>query len=135
MEKCLRALQKQPFEPLQKASLKMVTLKTVFLIAITTFRRCSDLHSLHLGEGFVTSQKAGITFKRHDLSKQDRQGHSDMKIYIPAFPENKYLNPKRSLYYYLKQTEPLRKQSDGSDQTKVFLSMKEPHHPVTADNI
>ena len=135
LEKVLKALQKKPFEPLNKASLKMITFKTVFLIAITTFRRCSDLQSLHLGEDSVTIQKAGITFKRHGLSKQDRQGHTDLKIYIPAFPENKYLDPKRSLYYYLKQTEVFRKQGDGSDQTKVFLSLTEPHHPVSSQTI
>ena len=47
--KVLNALQKHPFEPLHKASLKIITYKTVFMIAITTFRRCSDLQSLRLG--------------------------------------------------------------------------------------
>jgi hypothetical protein len=43
-------LQKTPFEPLFFADLKEITFKTVFLIAITTFRRCSDLQALRLGE-------------------------------------------------------------------------------------
>ncbi|CAC5402811.1 unnamed protein product [Mytilus coruscus] len=41
----LQALGKKPFEPMQEVDLKHVTLKTVFLVAITTFRRCSDLQS------------------------------------------------------------------------------------------
>lgn len=39
-------LQKAPFEPLKLASLKHLTYKTVFLVAITTFRRCSDIQTL-----------------------------------------------------------------------------------------
>ena len=46
----LKMLQKAPFEPLFCADLKEITFKTVFLIAITTFRRCSDLQALRLGE-------------------------------------------------------------------------------------
>ena len=38
----LKMLQKAPFEPLFFADLKEITVKTVFLIVITTFRRCSD---------------------------------------------------------------------------------------------
>ncbi|XP_060558442.1 uncharacterized protein LOC132718738 isoform X2 [Ruditapes philippinarum] len=37
------ALTETPFEPLRKASLKHLTWKTSFLIAVTSFRRCSDL--------------------------------------------------------------------------------------------
>ena len=42
----LKRLQKEPFELLSKASLKINTFKTIFLMAISTFRRCGDLQSL-----------------------------------------------------------------------------------------
>ena len=45
----LKALQKEPFEPLRKVSSKYLTYKTAFLIAVTCFRRCSNLQSLRLG--------------------------------------------------------------------------------------
>lgn len=48
LEVVLKALEKQPFEPLNDVPLKFLTLKTVFLTAITTFRRCSDLQSLRI---------------------------------------------------------------------------------------
>jgi len=35
-----------PFEPMKHAHFKYVTWKTAFLIAITSFRRCSDLQAL-----------------------------------------------------------------------------------------
>ena len=133
--KVLDALQKKPFEPLHKASLKLLTLKTVFMIAITSFRRCSDLQSFRLGQDSVNIQSKGITFIRHGLAKQDRQSHRKATVFIPAFPENKKLDPKRCIYYYLKATEKFRKTPGGVDETKVFLGLNEPHKPVSAQTI
>jgi hypothetical protein len=50
----LKKLKLAPFEPMKHAHLKYVTWKTAFLIAITSFRRCSDLQALcivEVGEG------------------------------------------------------------------------------------
>lgn len=133
--KVLKALQKAPFEPLHKAPLKVLTYKTVFLFAITTFRRCSDLQSLKLGEGSVNIQQKGITFIRHGLAKQDRPSHFGATIFIPSFPENKKLDPKRCLFYYLKATEKYRKSGTGEDETKLFLGLNEPHKPVSSQTL
>lgn len=135
--KVLDALQKKPFEPMSKASLKLITYKTVFMIAITCFRRCSDLQSFQIGQGSVNIQSKGITFLRHGLAKQDRQSHRKATVFIPSFPENKKLDPKRCLYYYLKTTERFRKSPEGSDkeETRVFLSINEPHRPVAAQTL
>ena len=56
----LDMIQKHPFEPMGKASLKFMTFKAIFLMAISTFRRCGDLQSLQLGEGSVCVQKKGL---------------------------------------------------------------------------
>ena len=42
----LQVLLKPPFEPLQKSDLKHLTLKTVFLTALASGRRRSELHEL-----------------------------------------------------------------------------------------
>ena len=81
----LNMLQKEPFEPLNKASLKVTTVKTIFLMAISTCRGCGDLQSLQLGEGSVCEQKKGVTFIRHSVAKQDRDKHFSSKIFVPAF--------------------------------------------------
>ena len=120
----LKALQKEPFEPLRKVSLKYLTYKTAFLIAVTCFRRCNDLQSLRLGQDSVSVQKTGLTFIRHGLAKQDRQSHYGTKIFIPAFKDNKLLDPKRCFYHYLKRTERFRKSTDGRDETAVFSGTK-----------
>ena len=132
--KVLNALQKPPFEPLRKIKLKYLTLKCAFLVAITTFRRCADLQALRLGEGFVCVQNRGITFLRPGLSKQDRPGHTGSKIFVPTFKKNKKLDPKRTLYWYLKRTDDFRDSEDG-DVVRLFLSYVEPHQPVSSKTI
>ena len=131
----LDMIQKHPFEPMGKASLKFTTFKTIFLMAISTFRRCGDLQSLQLGEGSVCVQKKGVTFKRHGLAKQDRESHYGSKIFVPAFSENSRLDPKRALYFYLKKTEFLRVKADGTREKKIFLELNKPHQPVPSQTI
>ena len=126
LQKVLNMLQKEPFEPISAASLKLITYKVVFLTAISTFRRCNDLQSLKIGEKNVSVQKKGLTFIRHGLSKQDRQTHYGTKVFVPAFPENKKLDPKRAFYFYRKKTESLRTKTDGSSEDRVFLAINEP---------
>lgn len=130
----LNMLKREPFEPIKKASLKYITWKTVFLFAITTFRRCGDLQSLRLGEGSVNAQKKGVTFIRHGLSKQDRISHQSPTIFVPAFEKDKLLDPKRALTYYLKSTEKFRGDSN-KESLKLFLSVNSPHKPVTAQTL
>lgn len=128
--KVLDMLQKSSFEPLRHADLKFLTYKIVFLTAITTFRRCSDIQALRIGDGFVNVQKKGITFLRPGLSKQDRPNHYGRKIFVPYFKDNKKLDPKRALAIYLKRTEEMRK-----DEVKLFLATVKPFKPVTAQTI
>ncbi|XP_058032210.1 uncharacterized protein LOC131194794 [Ahaetulla prasina] len=48
LNKVLSALTKQPFEPLREVSLRFLTLKICFLIAITSARRISELAALSI---------------------------------------------------------------------------------------
>ena len=60
LPKVLNMLQKEPFEPLSQASLKLTTFEAAFFIAISSFRRCSDLQSLKIGEGNVSVQNRRV---------------------------------------------------------------------------
>ena len=126
----LGCLKKPPFEPMREASLKYVTWKACFLLAITTFRRCSDLQSLTLGEGLVNVQRHGVTFLRTGLAKTDRPNHQSNNIFVPHFPNDKLLDPKRALTYYLRCTEKYRSVA-GKDVVKLFLAINKPHQPVS----
>ena len=131
----LDLLKRPPFEPLSLAPLKYLTWKSLFLVAITTFRRASDIQALKLGSGNISIQKRGITFIRQGLSKSDRQNHVNNKIFVPSFSQDSLLDPVRVLKFYLKKNKKFRK--FGQDQAKfsLFLSVVEPHKPVTSQTI
>lgn len=58
---------------------------------------------------------------RQGLLKQDRMKHFSTKVFVQAFSENKKLDPKRTLAFYLKRTEKFRKVLNGKDEAKLFL--------------
>lgn len=117
LKQVLDSLCEAPFEPMLKASLKYITWKSVFLTAISTFRRCSDIQALRTDEGFMSILPEGIVFIRQGIPKQGRPGHLDNKIFVPCFKRNKKLDPKRAIQVYLKKTEHLRNMFiSGSDK-------------------
>ncbi|CAC5395598.1 unnamed protein product [Mytilus coruscus] len=110
-------------------------LSTVFLVAITTFRRCSDLQSLCIDDKSMRVQCKGITFVRLGLAKQDRQKHFGEKLFVPSFPEKTLIDPKRALSVYLDKTKNFRKKLSESERIKLFLGINEPHKPVSTATI
>ena len=46
LELVLSTLKKAPFEPIEQASLRAITFKAVFLVAVTSARRASEIHAL-----------------------------------------------------------------------------------------
>ena len=53
----LGALSKPPYEPLREASLKHLTLKTVFLLAMASAGRCSELQALVFDPEYIHSKE------------------------------------------------------------------------------
>lgn len=131
----LNILSKAPFEPMHKISLKFLTWKTVFLTAISTFRRCSDIQALRTDIGFMSILPEGIIFVRDGLSKQDRPSHSGKKIFVPCFVKNTKLDPKRAVQIYMKRTAEIRGNSDEGRQFQLFLSINKPHKAVSRQTI
>ena len=117
----LHKLTKPPFEPLRKASLKHLTFKTVFLLALGSGKRRSEIHawvhknirhqedwanvSLYPSPGFIS--------KNH-LAKEGPGCVAP--VIIPALAptldkslkEDRTLCPVRALRYYLDKTKELR---------------------------
>ena len=93
--KVLEMLTKSPLEPMNKIPFKYLTWKTVFLAAISTFRRCGDLQALRTDSGFMSIVPEGIIFIREGLSKQDRPGHCCKKSFVPRLSKNNRVDPKR----------------------------------------
>lgn len=130
LRKVLDFLTSKTFEPISKISLKYLTLKSVFLAAISTFRRCSDLQALKINQGFMSIVQEGIVFVRDGLCKQDRPGHIGKQIFIPCFKKNIKLDPKRAIQTYIKRTEEFR-----NGENRLFLSFNKPHKAVSCQTI
>ena len=130
----LGCLKEAPFEPLKDASFQHLTWKTCFLVAITTFRRCSDLQSLQIAEDKMNIGNRGITFIRTGLAKQDRPNHDGSHIFVPSHQEDKLLDPRRCLMKYIRKTKQYRIHGN-QNAVKLFLATRKPHHPISAQTI
>ena len=129
----LVCLQKAPYEPRHKASKLHVTIKTAFLLALATAKRCSEIHALamdanHLrfnqSDGSVSLiVQTGFLAKNqlpsicpdpiviHSLAQTCKREHLDRLLY-----------PIRALKFYLKMTNPYHQ-----DRTRLFLPVKGNH--------
>ena len=134
VNKVLDSLKRPPFEPMSVATLKYVTMKTVFLVALATGRRRSEIHALShksvkssvINGNEVIHVKTVMSF----LTKNQRENSSPdaaKKIFIPSLKEvlgpdlwdseDKVLCPVRAIRHYLKRTTSLRK-----DRKLLFIS-------------
>ena len=128
----LHQLTKAPFEPMRKASLKHLTFKTVFLLALGSGKRRSEIHAWlyrnirHQENWSQVSLYPSPSF----LSKNQlaRDGPAAVApVVIPALApsldrslkEDKSLCPVRALRYYLDRTKDLR-----SGKDLVFVSFR-----------
>ena len=131
-----------PFEPIMKASLWHLTLKTVFLLKLASGQRRNELHALSCDErchrfwangGLVTLITApGF------LGKNQKPQDSTPWIVIPALglsvgdhPDRK-LCPVRVLKAYLERTKELEVRRG---RTRLFLNPKKPESDISPAHI
>ena len=128
----LHQLTKAPFEPLQKASLKHLTFKTVFLLALGSGKRRSEIHTwLYKKYQAPRKLESGFTlsFTQFSFQKSVSQGrpglcgsggHPDFGPYSGQVPIRRQVTlPSKPLWYYLDRTKDLRKEKD-----LVFVSFR-----------
>ena len=128
----LHQLTKAPFEPLKEASLKHVTFKTVFLLALGSGKHRSEIHAWlhknirHHSEGSKVSLYPSPTFlSKNQLAKEGPD--SVAPVVIPALAPtldkslkgDRSLCPVRGLRDYLDRTSDLRQNKE-----LVFVSFK-----------
>ena len=128
----LEALSKSPYEPLREASFKHLTLKTVFLLAMASAGRRSELHALRFDQNYIQFKPkgAGVTlyFSPEFMGKNQKPNQVNDPWFIPAIPTGKpefgapnY--PVRALRYYrryLTEHPELRK-----DRCRLFVPIKD----------
>ena len=128
----LHQLTKAPFEPLREASLKHLTFKTVFLLALGSGKRRSEIHAWehknirHQSDWSKVSLIPSPSFlSKNQLAKEGPE--SVAPVVIPALAptldrslrSDRSLCPVRALRYYLDRTSDLRQNKD-----LVFVSFK-----------
>ena len=117
----LNELTKAPFEPMKDTDLKHLTLKTAFLLALASSKRCSEIHAWvankvsNLGQWEKVALFPSSDFiAKNQLAREGSQSVSPVPI--PAlttivdrqFKEERTLCPVRALRYYLDRTKALR---------------------------
>ena len=128
----LTALTKAPFEPLEETSMKHLTLKTVFLLALASGKRRSEIHSWLFKSILFNSDDSKVTVSPSPafLAKNQlaSEGPSSIQpVVIPALSpllapdltEDRSLCPLRCLKIYLDRTKDLRQGKD-----LIFISFK-----------
>ena len=112
---------KAPFEPLDKASLFYLSVKTVFLVTLATARRVSEVHALSMDSDHLRfSNLDGSLILRTQLgflAKNQLPSRAPDSIKIPKLSNpscksdnfNRMLCPVRAVKIYLKRTKSLRK--------------------------
>ena len=129
----LLALTKPPFEPLRKASLKILTFKTVFLMTLASGRRRGEVHawtfrSLKHKTGWkeVTVAPSSVFLAKNQLASDGPE--IVQPVVFPALKpsldhsksEDMTLCPVRALRYYLDKTKELRE-----NKHLLFISFKD----------
>ena len=109
----LRALTQAPFEPLNTVTLKFLSWKTVFLVALASGRRCSEIHAIRKSKIYHSEGWESMTFRiDHFLCKNQTyniSGEFFNSFTIPSLSrtidrsckEDRTLCPVRAVRYYL----------------------------------
>ena len=110
----LNELTKAPFDPMKDTDLKHLTLKTAFLLALASGKRCSEIHDLvankvsNLGQWEKVALSPSSDFiAKNQLTREDSQSVSPVTILALTiivdrqFKGDRTLCPVRALWYYL----------------------------------
>ena len=96
----LDVLRKEPFEPLSTIPLSHLTVKTLFLLALSSGVRRSEMHALvHDGAGVFGNGCYFLQFDKKFIAKTAKAGSERFRpLVIPALPykEDRALCPVRA---------------------------------------
>ncbi|XP_077192431.1 uncharacterized protein LOC143836816 [Paroedura picta] len=133
----LSSLTKEPFEPIRGIPLKWLGMKTIFLVAVTSARRVSELGALSIDKELCRFRKSRVVLRVNPLfwPKVDSRFHISQEISLPTFfpspasdQEREWhkLDVRRVLKIYVRRTASIRK----SDSLFVFLSGSKVGEPL-----
>ncbi|XP_066448359.1 uncharacterized protein [Eleutherodactylus coqui] len=95
----LGAMTAVPFEPIEALPIRMLTIKTIFLVAITSARRVSELQALSIRHPLMKIADTKLIFKTDPafMPKVVSDFHRSQDIIIPSFFSNPKNEEERTL--------------------------------------
>ena len=117
---------------LDQLSLKLLTLKTVMLCALSSALREQTLCALDIK--FLNKSGNSLSFSVSERLKTSRPGKPTRKVEFISLPEDNSLCPVATLTEYMSRTEGLRK-SASSEETRLFISFIKPHKAVSTATV
>lgn len=125
----LRLLGRRPFEPIVKADLRALTLKTAFLVLMSTAARVSEIHALDFSTMRHDEEWSKVWVKPNPAFLAKTQTPKNPGVFTqfeikalaptlgPGLDADKLLCPVRALRAYMCRTKRLRK-----GKSKLFIS-------------
>jgi integrase len=111
-----------------KMELKMLTYKTVMLLALLTGQRRQTLHALNISTMDLNREKC--TFVITSLLKTSRPGKHLASIEVQSYKLDRKLCPVAHIEEYVKRTIDLQ-----GNQHRLFISHQNPHKEVSGDTV
>ncbi|XP_070583499.1 uncharacterized protein [Erythrolamprus reginae] len=126
----LRALTKPPFEPLRSIPLQLLSIKTAFLVAITSARRVSELSALSVRPDLCIFYPDRVVLRLDPsfIPKVNTEFHRKQELILPDFcthgshpSELRWhkIDVRRAVKIYIRWTETFRKME------KLFISFSQ----------
>ena len=133
----LKYLVSRKFEPLSESSLEYLTKKTLFLLALATAHRVSELQAVSRKVGF-SREGAVISFLHSFRAKNDTKCKALPRHYLVKSlqdlvgnEEEALLCPVRAIRVYLVRTKVLV----NNAHCNLFCSVRSPDHPMSKNGI
>lgn len=114
--------------PVEKLSLKELTLKTVMLLLLVTGERGQFIYLLSLTGIQMTPHIAYLSLEEH--TKTSRPSRATSSVTVNEFTPDNRICPLATLKAYIKETEKLR-----DEGKKLFISFIKPYKAVSRDTI
>ena len=117
------------WSPARKLCLKLLTIKTVMLVLLTTGQRGQIINAMDVENMNIENSKMQFFIKNQDL-KQGRIGYKMQPVELKAYPADKRICVYNYMTVYLKRTLEIR-----GVVKKVFLTTVKPHKAVSRDTV
>ena len=119
----------QNWSPAKNLSLKVLTLKTIMLVALATGKRASSIKLLTTKPGYIEVSEGKVVLQPLGLEKHSRLDKSFPPITLVSYNEDPSLCPVFYLKTYLKRTGSLR------TTDSLFVITTRPHGPATVSTL